>query len=108
MDPGVYPMDGDRTAPDRQPGSGGRPLFQVISGSATAEEVAAVLAVLAAARAASADPQPGVQPDPQPGPGPGTGSPEASTWTDRGLARRGERSALTPSAHGWRTSYWPR
>lgn len=65
-----------------------RPLLRVVRGEPTAEELAALVAVLAARSAAGA-PEP-----PKP----------VSAWTDRSLLVR------RPVAHGpgaWRASAWP-
>lgn len=70
-----------------------RPLLRVISGEATEEEVAAVLAVVLARSGGSA-------PEPEPE--------RASTWAAPGARHRGVRGVFTPGRDGWRTSYWPR
>ena len=61
-----------------------RPLLRLVRGDATPEEVAAIVAVLAARAAAAAGPAP---------------QPERSVWADRGYALR-----VTPAAGsgGWR------
>jgi len=69
-----------------------RPLLRVISGEATEEEIAAVLAVVLARSAPVEDGEPA----------------PASTWADPGARLRGVRGVFTPGRHGWRTSYWPR
>jgi hypothetical protein len=73
------------------------PLLTV-TGAATPEEVAALLAVVAARRAALAAARTG----------PATYAGPASTWTDPRHALRGPRPPRDPGPHGWRTSSWPR
>lgn len=75
-------------------GHGLRPTLRIISGSATPEEIAAVLAVIAArARTLAAE---------------RTEPATASTWGVPEQARRNVLPRLQASRHGWRTSYWPR
>jgi len=69
-----------------------RPTLRVISGDATPEEIAAILAVVTA-RSAS--------------PGEAAPSPGASAWADRSAGHRGRRVRSTASRDGWRTSLWP-
>jgi Acyl-CoA carboxylase epsilon subunit len=70
-----------------------RPALRVVSGDATPEEVAAILAVVAA-RAG------------------GTPAPDddgtARTWSAHGYAHRNVRGSFSSGRHGWKTSYWPR
>jgi hypothetical protein len=76
------------------PQDGERPLLRVIRGDASDEELAAVVALLAAASG-----------------GDGAGTPDdgtVSTWSAHGYAHRNIRATFASSAHGWRTSYWPR
>ncbi len=73
-----------------------RPVLRVISGDATPEEVAAVLAVLVA-RAA---------PTPASGTGSGDGA-TTSVWADHAAAVRRSRELPAPGPHTWRTSTWP-
>lgn len=73
---------------------GDRPMLRVIRGDASPEEVAAIVAVLAAA---SAEDDVDAADD---------GS--VSTWSAYGYAHRNIRATFASSAHGWRTSYWPR
>ncbi len=71
-----------------------RPVLRVVRGDATPEELAALVAVLAAAGGGAAAPE---EDD-------GT----TSTWSAHGYAHRHVRATFASSAHGWRTSYWPR
>ncbi|WP_088290644.1 acyl-CoA carboxylase epsilon subunit [Kineosporia sp. A_224] len=71
-----------------------RPTLRVISGDATPEEIAAILAIVAARSGGSA-PLSGADDD------------RAATWSEHGRAHRHIRAAFTPSRHGWKTSYWP-
>ncbi|HEV2640202.1 MAG TPA: acyl-CoA carboxylase epsilon subunit [Actinocrinis sp.] len=65
-------------------------LIRIVRGEPTAEELAALLGVLAAA---------GSAPDEQPSAAP------ASGWTDRSRYVRGP---LAPAANGWRAAAFPR
>ena len=71
-----------------------RPVLRVISGDATPEEIAAVLAVVAA-RSGGGD-------------APAPDDAAAQTWSAHGHAHRHIRATFAPSRHGWKTSYWPR
>ena len=71
-----------------------RPVLKVISGDATPEEIAAVLAVVAARSGGGSAP---VEDDDQ-----------AQTWSAHGHAHRHIRAVFAPSRHGWKTSFWPR
>jgi hypothetical protein len=71
-----------------------RPVLRVVSGDATAEEIAAVVAAVAA----SSRTETGTARTPG----------ATSVWAAPGSAHRNIRAAFTPSAHGWRTSFWPR
>jgi Acyl-CoA carboxylase epsilon subunit len=71
-----------------------RPTLRVISGDATAEEIAAILAIVAA-RSGGGAPASAADDD------------RAATWSAHGHAHRHIRAAFTPSRHGWKTSYWP-
>jgi hypothetical protein len=70
-----------------------RPILRVISGDATPEEIAAILAIVTARGQAivaeKADPS------------------EASLWADPAQGHRATRARFRSSRHGWRTSYWP-
>jgi hypothetical protein len=85
-----------------------RPALRVVSGDATPEEIAAVLAVVSARRRGPAGAGAAV------GAGAGAGAGAAhdrdgvDTWAAHGFAHRHVRAWFAPSAHGWRTSYWPR
>jgi hypothetical protein len=74
----------------------GRPSLRVVSGDATPEEIAAVVAAVAAA-----------VPD-------GDGHASAgqagttSTWAAPGWGHRQIRAIFAPGPHAWRTSFWPR
>jgi hypothetical protein len=88
----------DRKGPDRDGGAGpvdagGRPVLRVVSGDATPEEIAAVVAAVAASATDDRTP-----PAPRP----------TSIWSAHGYAHRHIRATFTPSPHGWRTSFWPR
>lgn len=67
------------------------PALRLISGDATDEEIAAIVAVLTAARSAPRT----------------AASAEISAWADPRTSHRGVRSVLTPGPNGWRTSFWP-
>jgi negative regulator of sigma E activity len=69
-----------------------RPVLRVVAGDATPEEIAAVVAAVAAAPA----PEQNGEPD------------ATSVWAARGHAHRHVRAPFTPSRDGWRTSFWPR
>jgi hypothetical protein len=70
-------------------------MLRVVAGDATAEEIAAVVAAVAASSSV-------VGTEAASGPG------ATSVWAARGYAHRNIRATFTPSAHGWRTSFWPR
>jgi hypothetical protein len=70
-----------------------RPVLRVVSGDATPEEIAAIVAAVAAAAGGEAPA--------------GAASP-ASLWSAPGCAHRNVRATFTPGPHGWRTSFWPR
>ncbi len=72
------------------------PVLRIVSGDATPEEVAALLAVLAVL----AGRRGGGRVDDR--------TTDVSTWSDRTSGRRGIRAVFTPSRNGWRTSFWPR
>jgi hypothetical protein len=67
-----------------------RALFQVVRGTPTDAEVAALTVVLAAAAATAAEPGPAAPP---------------SAWTDRAARLRGP---LRAGPGAWRSSAWPR
>jgi hypothetical protein len=71
----------------------GRPTLRVISGDATEEEIAAVLAIVTA-RSAVVQHELGTRAD-------------ASTWAAPVASHRGKRARFHASDHGWRTSFWP-
>jgi hypothetical protein len=71
-----------------------RPVLRVVSGDATAEEIAAVVAAVAASSIA--------------GTGAATAPGATSVWAARGYAHRNLGATDTASAHGWHTSFWPR
>ena len=68
-----------------------RPTLQVIRGDATDEEIAALLAVIAAKNATATDAE--------------TDRPSANAWTDRAA---GLRRPLRPGPGAWTASAWPR
>jgi len=89
-------------APPPPAGTAGRddetpetPTLRVLRGHPNAEELACLLAVVAATRQGEADGADGNAPRP------------ALAWADH---RRRHRGGSTParSEHGWRTSYWAR
>ena len=69
-----------------------RVVLRVVSGDATPEEIAAVLAAVAAATTPAVEPRPAT----------------TSIWSAPGHAHRNIRATFAPSPHGWRTSFWPR
>ena len=69
-------------------------LFAAHEESLAPEEIAAVLAVVAARSGGGSDP---VEDDTQ-----------AQTWSAHGHAHRHIRAVFAPSRHGWKTSFWPR
>jgi hypothetical protein len=77
-------------APDA---AGVPPALRVISGDATPEEIAAVVAAVAV-----------TAPSEQPPDEPAT----TSIWAARASAHRHIRAMFMPSPHAWRTSFWPR
>jgi hypothetical protein len=82
--------------------------FTVVRGEPTAEELAGLIAVLAARAAAAADSGPGSAWSPGAGPEQGRSDGRNGTrsgWTDRS---RYVRRQLTHSAGGWRASAFPR
>ncbi|WP_088315683.1 acyl-CoA carboxylase epsilon subunit [Kineosporia sp. R_H_3] len=85
---------GDETATDGAQAPSARPTLRVISGDATPEEIAAILAIVAARSGGGAPPS-------------ATDDDRAATWSAHGHAHRHIRAAFTPSRHGWKTSYWP-
>jgi hypothetical protein len=72
-----------------------RPTLRVISGGASDEEIAAVLAVILARSGESGEQVEAEQPP-------------ASTWADPVSRHRGVGTVFAPGRDGWRTSYWPR
>jgi hypothetical protein len=68
------------------------PVLRVISGEATDEEIAAVLAVVMVRPCGSGEAE----------------SVQASTWADPSSRHRGVRAVLAPGRDAWRTSCWPR
>ncbi len=70
-----------------------RPVLRVVSGDATPEEIAAVVAAVATSATENPAPSPA---------GP------TSIWSAHGYAHRHIRATFSPSPHGWRTSFWPR
>ena len=72
-------------------------MLRVVRGDATPEEVAAVLAVFAAAGASAAAAHPA-----------GEDGDQASIWGAHASAHRHIRATFAPSPHAWRTAFWPR
>jgi Acyl-CoA carboxylase epsilon subunit len=70
-----------------------RPVLRVVSGDATPEEIAAVVAAVAASVSEAPD-----VPLPR----------TTNVWAARGHAHRNIRAPFTPGPDGWRTSFWPR
>jgi hypothetical protein len=68
-----------------------RPTLRLVRGDATEEEIAALLAVIAAGTSAEPEAEPAV----------------TSAWTDRAPLLRGG-SAHSPGPGAWRASAWPR
>ena len=69
-----------------------KPLLRLISGDATEEEIAAVLAVVLARSGGDTEPEPE----------------QTSTWAVPSVSHRGVRGQFAAGPDGWRTSYWPR
>ncbi len=74
--------------------AGERPVLRVIRGDATEEEVAAIVALLAA-RGGSGEP---AEPEDK----------AISVWSAHGFSHRHIRGIFHTGRHGWRTSFWPR
>ncbi|HVN13137.1 MAG TPA: acyl-CoA carboxylase epsilon subunit [Kineosporiaceae bacterium] len=87
-------MTGDGDGP--ADAGGGRPTLRVVAGDATPEEIAAVVAAVAASTAMSAAAEPA------------RGSPATSIWAAPASAHRQIRATFTPGPNAWRTSFWPR
>ncbi|ADP84104.1 acyl-CoA carboxylase epsilon subunit [Pseudofrankia inefficax] len=71
---------------ESEPAEQRRPLLKLVRGDATPEEIAAIVAVLAAHAAANAGPAP---------------RPARSVWADRGYAMR---VGTAPGPSGWRNA----
>ena len=71
-----------------------RPVLRLLSGDATDEEIAAVLAVVMA-RSGVTD-------------GDTTPTETITTWAGPDSRHRSVRGVFTPGRDGWRTSCWPR
>ena len=74
-------------------GTDRRPTLQVISGDATPEEIAAILALVSARGSAAGAER--------------VAQEAASVWSAQTGAHRRSRGAYHAHRHGWRTSYWP-
>jgi len=85
------PTDGGPT--DRGPTDGGRPTLRLIRGDATDEEIAVILALLAARGRAARVQE--------------TAREATSLWPAASHAHRRSRSTYQAHRHGWRTSLWP-
>jgi hypothetical protein len=76
-------------------------LLRVVAGDATPEEIAAVVAAVAAATSegtrAAGD-----------SPGAARAPTQASIWSAPGYGHRNMRASFAPGPDGWRTSFWPR
>ena len=81
---------------------GERPVLRVVSGDATPEEIAAVVAAVAAATADGTSGAAAFLGDA------GAASPTTSVWSVPSYAHRNVRATFTPGPHGWRTSFLPR
>ena len=87
-----------------RPAGAERPLLRVVSGDATPEEIAAVVAAVAAAATPAASAGSVVSgAHEQPG-----ALATTSVWSAPGHGHRNTRAPFTPGPHGWRTSFWPR
>ena len=75
------------------PGEDRRPTLRIISGDATPEEIAVILAVVGARSNAVLAEE--------------VAQESASLWATPSHAHRRSRSAYHAHRHGWRTSYWP-
>ena len=75
-----------------------RPALRVVSGDASSEEIAAVLAAISSGLAAVPDAVSGAPP----------GTLTTSTWVSSAWAHRQVRPTFTPGPDAWRTSFWPR
>jgi len=93
----MTPEPGSATEPEPEPipapGSS-VPTLRVISGDATPEEIAAILALLGARTSALAAEQ--------------LTQENAGVWSSPAGRHRRVRAVQQASRHGWRTSYWPR
>ena len=78
-----------------EPPGAERPVLRVVSGEATPEEIAAVIAAVAATSPTSTSTT-------------FTGTATTSIWSAPGYAHRDIRATFTPGPNGWRTSFWPR
>jgi len=95
--PDADPTGADPTAAERADAGradGGRPTLRIISGDATDEEIAAILALVSARGAAEIAEQAAARP--------------ASVWSAPAGVLRRPRAAGPDRPDGWRTSYWPR
>jgi acyl-CoA carboxylase epsilon subunit len=79
------------------PTAAARPTLRVVSGDASPEEIAAVVAAVSSGLVAAPDADRRAQDR-------GT----TSTWTSSARALRQVRATFTPGRHAWRTSFWPR
>jgi hypothetical protein len=75
-----------------------RPVLRVVSGDATPEEIAAVVAAVAASSAPEAEGRVEGR----------AGAGTTSAWAAPAHAHRHIRATFTASPDGWRTSFWPR
>ncbi|HEY6797268.1 MAG TPA: acyl-CoA carboxylase subunit epsilon [Kineosporiaceae bacterium] len=75
--------------------AGARPTLQVISGDATPEDIAAILAVVSARRLGGRA-------------GRRVGEASAPLWSTPSRGHRGTCAVDGLREHGWRTSAWPR
>jgi Acyl-CoA carboxylase epsilon subunit len=73
-----------------------RPTLRVVPGHASPEEIAAVVAAVAAS-APEADPDASA-----------AHTCTTSVWASRTSAQRQVRATFAPGPHAWRTSFWPR
>jgi hypothetical protein len=83
-----------------EPPAAGRPVLRVVAGDATPEELAAVVAAVAAATSHGTSTAATSL---------GTGDlAGTSLWSAPGFAHRNIRATFTPGPDSWRTSLWPR
>jgi acyl-CoA carboxylase epsilon subunit len=80
------------------PTAAARPTLRVVSGDASPEEIAAVVAAVSSGLVAAPDADRRAQ----------DRGGTTSTWTSSARTIRQVRATFTPGRHAWRTSFWPR